>query len=121
VHQVRGKKNLVISKALTGPINLFVNFPTLKDYGVDKLFVLENDNTDSSQRSIVYLVHGEKASQVQGTAGMKYSLNETHFPCIINTLSVLYLVYPYNTHPNRGILVTPVFMRHFLSLLYCWR
>lgn len=68
--QVRGKKNLVISKALTGPINLFVNFPTLKEYGVDKLFVVENGNTDSSQRNIVYLVNGEKASQVQATAGM---------------------------------------------------
>lgn len=65
---IRGKKNLVISKALTGPINLFVNFSTLKEYGVDKLFVLENDNTDASQRNIAYLVYGEKASQVQATA-----------------------------------------------------
>jgi vacuolar protein sorting-associated protein 33A len=55
---------------LTGPINLFVNFPTLKEYGVDKLFVLENGNTDSSQRNIAYLVHGEKPSEVQATAGM---------------------------------------------------
>ena len=70
--QLRGKKNLVISKALTGPINLFVNFPTLKDYGVDKLFVLENGNTDSSQRNIIYLVNGEKASQVQATTGMMW-------------------------------------------------
>lgn len=70
IFQVRGKKNLVISKALTGPINLFVNFPALKEYGVDKLFVLENGNTDSSQRNIAYLVHGEKPSQVQATAGM---------------------------------------------------
>jgi vacuolar protein sorting-associated protein 33A len=66
---------LVISKALTGPINLFVNFPTLKEYGVDKLFVLENGNTDSSQRNIAYLVHGEKPSQVQATAGMKTAQN----------------------------------------------
>jgi hypothetical protein len=55
---------------LTGPINLFVNFPTLKDYGVEKLFVLENENIDSSQRNIAYLVHGEKASQVQAVAGI---------------------------------------------------
>ncbi|KAF7510907.1 hypothetical protein GJ744_005737 [Endocarpon pusillum] len=65
---VRGRKNLVISKSLTGPTNLFVNFSTLKEYGVDKLFVLENGNTDSSQRNIAYLVHGEEPSQVQATA-----------------------------------------------------
>lgn len=68
--QVRGKKNLVISRSLTGPIGLFVKFSTLQEYGVEKVFVLENGNTDSSQRNIVYLVNGEKASQVQATAGM---------------------------------------------------
>ncbi|ETN36992.1 uncharacterized protein HMPREF1541_07980 [Cyphellophora europaea CBS 101466] len=65
---VRGKKNLVLSKSLTGPLGLFVGFATLKDYGVDKVFELENDNTDSSQRNIVYLVHGEKAGPVQAVA-----------------------------------------------------
>jgi hypothetical protein len=54
----------------------------LQDHGVDKVFVLENGNTDSSQRKIVYLVNGEKASQVQATAGM-YSAHvfekEHHF------------------------------------------
>jgi hypothetical protein len=67
---VRGKKNLVISKSLTGPIGLFVRFSTLQEYGVDKVFVLENGNTDSSQRNIVYLIQGEKAAQVQTTAGV---------------------------------------------------
>jgi hypothetical protein len=60
---------LVISNSLTGPIGLFVRFSTLQEYGVDKVFVLENGNTDSSQRNIVFLVHGEKAPQVQATAG----------------------------------------------------
>ena len=59
----------MLSKALTGPLGLFVGFGTLKDYGVDKVFELENDNTDSSQRNIVYLVHGEKAGPVQAVAG----------------------------------------------------
>ncbi|KIX01755.1 uncharacterized protein Z518_09482 [Rhinocladiella mackenziei CBS 650.93] len=65
---VRGKKNLVIGKDLTGLLSLFVQFPTLKEYGVDKVFELENGNTDSSQRNIVYLVHGEKPSLVQAVA-----------------------------------------------------
>ncbi|EXJ74198.1 lysine-specific histone demethylase 1 [Cladophialophora psammophila CBS 110553] len=65
---VRGKKNLVIGRDLTGLLSLFVQFPTLKEYGVDKVFELENGNTDSSQRNVVYLVHGEKASLVQSVA-----------------------------------------------------
>lgn len=40
---------------------------------MDKVFVLENGNTDSSQRNIVYLVHGEKAVHVQAVAGMSFS------------------------------------------------
>lgn len=59
----------MLSKDLTGPLGLFVGFGTLKDYGVDKVFELENDNTDSSQRNIVYLVDGEKAGPVQAVAG----------------------------------------------------
>ncbi|KIW92043.1 uncharacterized protein Z519_07025 [Cladophialophora bantiana CBS 173.52] len=65
---VRGKKNLVIGRDLTGILSLFVQFPILKEYGVDKVFELENGNTDSSQRNVVYLVHGEKASLVQSVA-----------------------------------------------------
>ncbi|OAP63522.1 hypothetical protein AYL99_02749 [Fonsecaea erecta] len=65
---VRGKKNLVIGKDLTGLLSLFIQFPTLKEYGVDKVFELENGNTDSSQRNVVYLVHGERASLVQAVA-----------------------------------------------------
>lgn len=46
-----------------------MGFGVLKDYGVDKVFELENDNTDTSQRNIVYLVHGEKAGPIQAVAG----------------------------------------------------
>lgn len=59
----------MIGRGLTGPLGLFVQFSTLKEYGVDKVFELENGNTDSSQRNIVYLVHGEKANLVQAVAG----------------------------------------------------
>ncbi|KAF2266070.1 Sec1-like protein [Lojkania enalia] len=61
---IRGKKNLVLEKALAGPLNLLVKFSTLQEYGVDKPFFLENDNVDSSQRSVVFLVRGEKAKTV---------------------------------------------------------
>ena len=66
---MRGKKNLVLSKDLTGPLALFVGFATLKEYGVEKVFELENANTDSSQRNVVYLVHSEKAGVIQAVAG----------------------------------------------------
>jgi len=58
---------------LTGPVGLIVKFSTLQEYGVDKVFVLENGNTDSSQRNIIYLVHGEKAVHVQTVAGTNIS------------------------------------------------
>lgn len=67
--QVRGKKNVVFSKELPGLVSLFVGFSVLRDYGVEKVFVLENGNTDSSQRNIVYVVDGEDAAVVQAVAG----------------------------------------------------
>ncbi|KAK4987239.1 Vacuolar protein-sorting-associated protein 33 [Elasticomyces elasticus] len=65
---VRGKKNLVIEKSLAGPVGLFVKFSTLQEYGVDKVFFLENNNVDSTQRNVVFLARGEKARQVQAIA-----------------------------------------------------
>ncbi|KAF2099431.1 Sec1-like protein [Rhizodiscina lignyota] len=58
---VRGKKNLVIQKDLAGTVSLCVKFSTLQEYGVDRVFFLENDNVDFSQRNVVFLVRGEKA------------------------------------------------------------
>ncbi|KAL9002307.1 MAG: hypothetical protein Q9188_004764, partial [Gyalolechia gomerana] len=66
---VRGKKNLVIEQSLAGPIGLFVKFSTLQEYGVDKVFFLENDNLDSSQKNVIFLANGEKASQCIAIAG----------------------------------------------------
>ncbi|KAK2757077.1 hypothetical protein FQN54_005046 [Arachnomyces sp. PD_36] len=65
---VRGKKNLVVSKDLLGPISLFVKFSVLQDYGVDKVFLLENKNVDSNQRNVIFLIHSEKAEEVQSAA-----------------------------------------------------
>ena len=63
----------MLSRDLTGPLALFISFATLKEYGVDKVFELENGNTDSSQRNIVYLVHAEKANLVSLVAGTSHS------------------------------------------------
>ncbi|KAL9027149.1 MAG: hypothetical protein Q9196_004285, partial [Gyalolechia fulgens] len=66
---VRGKKNLVIEQSLAGPVGLFVKFSVLQEYGVDKVFFLENDNLDSSQKNVIFLASGEKASQCIAIAG----------------------------------------------------
>lgn len=73
VVQVRGKKNLVVSQDLAGPVGLFVKFSLLQEYGVDRVFLLENGNVDSSQRNVVFLVHAEKIRQVRAVAGMSIS------------------------------------------------
>ncbi|GFF98762.1 vacuolar protein sorting-associated protein 33A [Aspergillus udagawae] len=65
---VRGKKNLVISQNLAGPVGIFVKFSQLQEYGVDRVFLLENANVDSSQRNVVFLVHAEKIRQVRTAA-----------------------------------------------------
>ncbi|GAB7331354.1 hypothetical protein MBLNU13_g02786t1 [Cladosporium sp. NU13] len=65
---VRGKKNLVIERALAGTIGLFVKFSTLQEYGVDKVFFLENHNVDASQRNVVFLVRGENAKKTRTVA-----------------------------------------------------
>ncbi|QPH01706.1 hypothetical protein C2857_005909 [Epichloe festucae Fl1] len=56
---VRGKKNIVFDKSLVGPIGTIVKVNTLQECGVDKFFVLENDNVDTSQHNIVFIARGE--------------------------------------------------------------
>jgi hypothetical protein len=55
---------------LAGPLGLFVKFSVLQEHGVDKVFLLENENVDSSQRNVVFLVYAENPNHVQATAGM---------------------------------------------------
>jgi vacuolar protein sorting-associated protein 33A len=69
----------VLEKALAGPLNLLVKFSTLQEYGVDKPFFLENDNVDSSQRNIVFLVRGEKAKTVMAVASMSLFFQNSLF------------------------------------------
>jgi hypothetical protein len=61
---------LVISQGLAGPVGLFVKFSQLQEYGVDRVFLLENGNVDSSQRNVVFLAYAEKIRQVRAVAGM---------------------------------------------------
>lgn len=59
---------------------MFVKFSTLQEYGVDKIFFLENDNIDTSQRNVIFLARGEKASQPIAIAGM--------FPLVTHVLQI---------------------------------
>jgi vacuolar protein sorting-associated protein 33A len=61
---------LILEKDLAGPIGLFVNFSTLQDYGVDKVFFLENGNADTSQRNVVFVARGEMARHTRSIAGV---------------------------------------------------
>ncbi|PBP27377.1 Sec1 family protein [Diplocarpon rosae] len=65
---VRGKKNLVLEKGLAGPVGIFVKFSTLQDYGVEKVFFLENGNADVSQRNVVFIARGESAKNAHSIA-----------------------------------------------------
>ncbi|KAK4129520.1 Sec1-like protein [Parathielavia appendiculata] len=66
---VRGKKNLVIEKELAGPVGVVVKVSTLRDYGVDNFFFLENNNTDTNQRNVVFIARGESARTAHAIAG----------------------------------------------------
>ena len=88
----------MISKELAGPVGLFVKFSVLQEYGVDRVFLLENDNVDSSQRNVIFLASGEKAGQVKSTAGM-------YFDCMYSNqmnLSCLLLCIPSSFGPRLG-------------------
>lgn len=59
----------MIEKALTGPVGILVKFSTLQEHGVDKVFILENDNVDASQKNVIFLARGEKATAAIAIAG----------------------------------------------------
>lgn len=80
---------MVISQDLAGPVGLFVKFSLLQEYGVDRVFLLENANVDSSQRNVIFLVHAEKARHVRTVAGMCLLLSFLHFIVDDGTISRL--------------------------------
>ena len=60
----------MIEKSLADVIGVFVKFSTLQEHGIDKLFLLENGNVDSSQKNIIFLARGERAVTAMAIAGM---------------------------------------------------
>ncbi|KAJ2907058.1 hypothetical protein MKZ38_008626 [Zalerion maritima] len=71
---VPGKKNVVIERSLAGPIGLIVKVPTFRDYGIEKFFLLENNNVNTSQRNVVFIGSGECGRNAQTIAGRHQSL-----------------------------------------------
>lgn len=59
----------MIEKNLAGPLGVIVKASTLRDYGVDNFFFLENKNTDASQRNVVFIARGESARHAHAIAG----------------------------------------------------
>lgn len=59
----------MIEKELAGPLGVVVKASTLRDYGVDNFFFLENKNTDTSQRNVVFIARGESARNAHTIAG----------------------------------------------------
>ncbi|MBE3044127.1 hypothetical protein IMZ48_16460 [Candidatus Bathyarchaeota archaeon] len=72
LRQVRGKKNVVLDRSLVGPIGVIVKVTTLQEYGVDKFFVLENKNVDTSQRNVIFIARGECGRHSQTIAGQSF-------------------------------------------------
>lgn len=68
-----GKKNLVLQKSLVGPVEALVKFSTLQEYGVDRIFFLENDNVDASQQNIIFIATGEKGRRAHSITGKSLS------------------------------------------------
>lgn len=60
----------MIEQSLVGPSGLFVKFSTLQQYGVDQVFVLENENVGTNQRNVVFLVRSESAERAIAVTGM---------------------------------------------------
>lgn len=60
---------MVIETSLADSFSLFVQASTLRDYGVDKFFMLENNNADTSQRNVVFIARGDSQRNAQVIAG----------------------------------------------------
>ncbi|CAG7972954.1 unnamed protein product [Penicillium salamii] len=104
---VRGKKNLVISQELAGPVGLFVKFSELQDYGVHRVFYLENANIDSSQRNVVFLVRGEKARHVRIVADIYIERHQDELTFILSTEQIKRLQNNGNVEHEFSIFFSP--------------
>ncbi|KAK9457716.1 Sec1-like protein [Dipodascopsis uninucleata] len=56
---VRGKKSLVLDRALSAPLGYIARFSVLQEHGVDNIFWLEDGpQKDTVRKSIIYLIRG---------------------------------------------------------------
>jgi len=69
IEGVRGKKNVVFDSSLVGPIGTIVQATTLQEYGVDKFFILENNNVDATQQNVVFIARSECGKHAESIAG----------------------------------------------------
>lgn len=69
----------MLQKDLVGPVEALVKFSTLQEYGVDRIFFLENDNVDSSQQNVIFIAGGEKGKQAHSIAGILAIISEAAF------------------------------------------
>ncbi|KAI9668746.1 MAG: hypothetical protein M1831_000815 [Alyxoria varia] len=76
LQSVPGRKNFVIQRALVGPVELLVKFSTLQEYGVERVFILENNNVDSSQKNILFLARADQPKPAQAVAAQIKRLQE---------------------------------------------
>lgn len=60
---------MVLDRSLVGPIGTVVKVAILQEYGVDKFFILENNNVDASQRNVVFIARGESGRHAEVIAG----------------------------------------------------
>ena len=52
-----------------------MGFSTLQEYGVDKVFLLENNNIDASQKNVIFLTRGKNVARPLAVAGMYMRFN----------------------------------------------
>lgn len=80
----------MFDRSLLGPIGTIVQASTLQEYGVDKLFVLDNDNVDATQRNVVFIARGEGGKHAEKIAGQ----SAAHIHILMFPVALEILGYP---------------------------
>eukprot|EP00002_Diphylleia_rotans_P012490 TRINITY_DN2441_c0_g1_i2.p1 TRINITY_DN2441_c0_g1~~TRINITY_DN2441_c0_g1_i2.p1 ORF type:complete len:518 (-),score=94.82 TRINITY_DN2441_c0_g1_i2:652-2205(-) len=53
---VRGKKALVLDQKLSGPLGLVAEVSMLKEHGVEKIYLLNNEMLDTESKNVFYII-----------------------------------------------------------------
>lgn len=78
----------MFDRSLVGPIGTVVKVTTLQEYGVDKFFILDNDNVDTSQHNVVFVARGECGRHAETIASMPTPLAHLTIPVTLLNISV---------------------------------